>query len=118
MAFTAHNIEADPDMPLLYALRDDLGLDNPHFGCGLSQCGACTVHVDGVATRSCVTPVAATLRRKSAEKNRPTDPRPTAVANRMRYERTRSSGPTPPKTNTRAVIGIAATRRLTRSRRP
>jgi nicotinate dehydrogenase subunit A len=55
---TAHNIEADPDMPLLYALRDDLGLDNPHFGCGLSQCGACTVHVDGVATRSCVTPVA------------------------------------------------------------
>ena len=54
---TAHTIEADPDMPLLYALRDDLGLDNPHFGCGLSQCGACTVHVDGVATRSCVTPI-------------------------------------------------------------
>jgi nicotinate dehydrogenase subunit A len=53
----AHTIEADPDMPLLYALRDDLGLSNPHFGCGLSQCGACTVHVDGVATRSCVTPV-------------------------------------------------------------
>ena len=53
----AHTIEADPDMPLLYALRDDLGMSNPHFGCGLSQCGACTVHVDGVATRSCVTPV-------------------------------------------------------------
>ena len=53
---TAHTIEADPDMPLLYALRDDLGMSNPHFGCGLSQCGACTVHVDGVATRSCVTP--------------------------------------------------------------
>src|SRR5258708_16309001 len=53
----AHTVEADPDMPLLYALRDNLGLDNPHFGCGLSQCGACTVHVDGVATRSCVTPV-------------------------------------------------------------
>jgi nicotinate dehydrogenase subunit A len=52
-----HTIEADPDMPLLYALRDDLGMSNPHFGCGLSQCGACTVHVDGVATRSCVTPV-------------------------------------------------------------
>jgi nicotinate dehydrogenase subunit A len=52
-----HMVEADPDMPLLYALRDDLGLSNPHFGCGLSQCGACTVHVDGVATRSCVTPV-------------------------------------------------------------
>ncbi|HYM18033.1 MAG TPA: (2Fe-2S)-binding protein [Micropepsaceae bacterium] len=52
-----HTIEADPEMPLLYALRDDLGMSNPHFGCGLSQCGACTVHVDGVATRSCVTPV-------------------------------------------------------------
>jgi nicotinate dehydrogenase subunit A len=53
----AHTIEADGDMPLLYALRDDLGLSNPHFGCGLSQCGACTVHMDGVATRSCVTPM-------------------------------------------------------------
>jgi nicotinate dehydrogenase subunit A len=52
-----HAIEADPDMPLLYALRDDLKMSNPHFGGGLSQCGACTVHVDGVATRSCVTPV-------------------------------------------------------------
>jgi nicotinate dehydrogenase subunit A len=49
----------DPDMPLLYALRDDLGLNNPRFGCGLGQCGACTVHVDGRAVRSCVTPVAA-----------------------------------------------------------
>ena len=52
-------IDADPDMPLLYALRNDLGLNNPHFGCGLAQCGACTVHVDGVAVRSCVTPVSA-----------------------------------------------------------
>jgi aerobic-type carbon monoxide dehydrogenase small subunit (CoxS/CutS family) len=54
---TEHVIEADPDMPLLYALRDDLKLDNPHFGCGLSQCGACTVHLNGVPTRSCVTPM-------------------------------------------------------------
>ena len=53
----SHDVEADADMPLLYALRGDLGLSNPHFGCGLAQCGACTVHVDGVATRSCVTPV-------------------------------------------------------------
>ena len=52
-----HTIDADPDMPLLYALRNDLEMDNPHFGCGLAQCGACTVHVDGEATRSCVTPV-------------------------------------------------------------
>jgi aerobic-type carbon monoxide dehydrogenase small subunit (CoxS/CutS family) len=55
----SHVIEVDdPDMPLLYALRDDLGLTNPRFGCGLAQCGACTVHVDGEAVRSCVTPVA------------------------------------------------------------
>ena len=56
---SAHTIDADPDMPLLYALRNDLGLNNPHFGCGLAQCGACTVHVDGQAVRSCVTPVSA-----------------------------------------------------------
>jgi len=54
----SHTIEADADMPLLYALRDDLGLSNPHFGCGLSQCGACTVHLDGKAIRSCSTPIA------------------------------------------------------------
>ena len=47
----------DPDMPLLYALRDNLGLHGPRFGCGLGQCGACTVHVDGKAVRSCVTPL-------------------------------------------------------------
>lgn len=54
-----HDVQAEPDMPLLYALRDDIGLENPRFGCGLAQCGACTVHVDGKATRSCVTPVSA-----------------------------------------------------------
>ncbi len=47
----------DPDMPLLYALRDNLALHGPRFGCGLSQCGSCTVHVDGKAVRSCVTPM-------------------------------------------------------------
>jgi nicotinate dehydrogenase subunit A len=47
----------DPDMPLLYALRDDLGLNNPRFGCGLGQCGACTVHIDGSPARSCITPL-------------------------------------------------------------
>src|SRR5581483_11187743 len=56
----AHVIEVDdPAMPLLYALRDEIGLNNPRFGCGLGQCGACTVHLDGVATRSCQVPVAA-----------------------------------------------------------
>ena len=53
----AHTIDADPDMPLLYALRDDLGLKNPRFGCGLAQCGACTVWIDGEPVRSCATPV-------------------------------------------------------------
>lgn len=47
----------DPDMPLLYALRDNLALHGPRFGCGLAQCGACTVHVDGKAVRSCVMPL-------------------------------------------------------------
>ncbi len=49
---------ADPQMPLLYALRNDLDLRGPRFGCGLAQCGACTVHVDGAAVRSCAYPVA------------------------------------------------------------
>ena len=49
----------DPEMPLLYVLRDDLGLHGPRFGCGLGQCGACTVHIDGAAVRSCVTPLSA-----------------------------------------------------------
>jgi nicotinate dehydrogenase subunit A len=57
---SAHMIEVDdPTMPLLYALRDELGLSNPRFGCGLGQCGACTVHMDGVAVRSCQIPVSA-----------------------------------------------------------
>ena len=52
-------IEAEPDMPLLYALRNDLRLNGPKFGCGLAQCGACTVILDGNAIRSCVTPISA-----------------------------------------------------------
>ena len=49
----------DPAMPLLYALRNDLGLRGPRFGCGLAQCGACTVHLNREAVRSCITPVSA-----------------------------------------------------------
>jgi nicotinate dehydrogenase subunit A len=52
-----HVIDTDPEMPLLYALRNNIGLNNPHFGCGLAQCGACTVHLDGQPVRSCITPV-------------------------------------------------------------
>ncbi len=51
-------VRAEPDTPLLYVLRNDLGLAGPKFGCGLGQCGACTVHLDGTAIRSCATPVA------------------------------------------------------------
>jgi len=54
-----HTIESEPDMPLLYALRDDIGKKNPRFGCGLAQCGACTVLLDGQPIRACVVPVAA-----------------------------------------------------------
>jgi len=49
------DVDASPDMPLLWVLRDALGLTGTKFGCGLGQCGACTVHIDGTATRSCVT---------------------------------------------------------------
>jgi len=54
----------DPEMPLLYALRDDLGMHGPRFGCGLGQCGACTVHIEGKAARSCVLPVSAAAGKK------------------------------------------------------
>lgn len=52
-----HSVEAEPDTPLLWVIRDDLGLTGTKYGCGLAQCGACTVLIDGVAARSCVTPV-------------------------------------------------------------
>ena len=52
------SLRAEPSTPLLYVLRNDLGLAGPKFGCGLGQCGACTVHLGGAAVRSCITPVA------------------------------------------------------------
>lgn len=52
-----YEIQSDPDTPLLWVLRDELGLTGTKFGCGVAQCGACTVHVDGVAVRSCQMPV-------------------------------------------------------------
>jgi isoquinoline 1-oxidoreductase subunit alpha len=63
MAFTirvngsTHSVDVDGDTPLLWVLRDVLGMTGTKFGCGMALCGACTVHVDGVATRSCITPV-------------------------------------------------------------
>jgi isoquinoline 1-oxidoreductase subunit alpha len=52
-------VDVDPDTPLLWVLRDTLGLTGTRYGCGIGQCGACTVHIDGVATRSCSVPVSA-----------------------------------------------------------
>ena len=54
-----HEVDAPPDMPLLWALRDLLGLTGTKFGCGMALCGCCTVHIDGAPTRSCVTPLSA-----------------------------------------------------------
>src|SRR5512133_2397853 len=56
---TSHTVDADPATPLLYVLSDDLALRGPKFGCGLGQCGSCTVLLDGRAARSCVTRVSA-----------------------------------------------------------
>src|SRR5437868_13871980 len=53
----AMNIDVDSDTPILWALRDSLGMTGTKFGCGMALCGACTVHLDGVAVRSCITPV-------------------------------------------------------------
>ena len=53
----SHTVDVDPATPLLYVLRNDLALHGPHFGCGLGQCGACTVVIDGEAVFSCITPV-------------------------------------------------------------
>lgn len=56
-----HSVDVSPDTPLLWVLRDALGLTGTKFGCGMAQCGACTVHLDGVAVRSCVTPVSSVV---------------------------------------------------------
>ena len=54
-----HDLDIEPDMPLLWAIRDELGMTGTKFGCGIASCGACTVHVNGSAVRSCVLPVSA-----------------------------------------------------------
>jgi isoquinoline 1-oxidoreductase subunit alpha len=55
----AYDIDVAPDTPLLWAIRENIGLTGTKYGCGIAQCGACTVHIDGVATRSCSFPVSA-----------------------------------------------------------
>jgi isoquinoline 1-oxidoreductase alpha subunit len=60
----AVQLDADPQMPLLWALRDELGMTGTKYGCGMALCGACTVHLDGVAVRSCTTPLSAAVGHK------------------------------------------------------
>src|SRR6202042_1545090 len=60
----SHEVDADPSTPLLYVLRNELALHGPKFGCGLGQCGACLVHLDGRAAFSCILPIAAVGERK------------------------------------------------------
>lgn len=55
---TIHQVDVEPDMPLLWVLRDELGITGVKYGCGIARCGACTVHVDGMAVRACQMPVA------------------------------------------------------------
>ena len=59
-----HNVDVEPDTPLLWVLRDTLGLAGTKYGCGVAQCGSCTVHIDGVVMRSCATPVSAAVGKK------------------------------------------------------
>lgn len=75
---TAYQLDVEPDMPLLWVLRDVIGLTGTKFGCGIAQCGACTVHIDGAATRTCTLPVSAatgkdivTIEGLSADSNHP-----------------------------------------------
>ncbi len=74
----SHQVDADPDTPILWVLRDNLGLVGTKYGCGIGQCGACTVHLDGVAMRSCSIPISAlegksitTIEGLSADANHP-----------------------------------------------
>jgi isoquinoline 1-oxidoreductase alpha subunit len=60
----SHNIDVEPDTPLLWAIRENVGLTGTKYGCGVAQCGSCTVHVDGVAMRSCSVPVSAAAGRR------------------------------------------------------
>jgi isoquinoline 1-oxidoreductase subunit alpha len=60
----SHNIDVEPDTPLLWAIRENVGLTGTKYGCGVAQCGSCTVHIDGVAMRSCATPVSAAVGKK------------------------------------------------------
>ena len=67
----SHTVDADPDTPLLWVLRDHIGLTGTKYGCGIAQCGACTVHMDGMAVRSCSVPVSLADGRGTPASTRP-----------------------------------------------
>jgi aerobic-type carbon monoxide dehydrogenase small subunit (CoxS/CutS family) len=77
-----HDVDVSPDMPLLWVIRESVGLTGTKFGCGLGQCGACTVHLDGAAIRSCSTPVSAAVGKRitTIEGLSPTSTHPLQVA--------------------------------------
>ncbi len=74
-----HQLDLEPEAPLLWVIRDEIGLKGTKFGCGIASCGACTVHVDGVAIRSCVTPLSAVAGKEITTIEGLTDGGPTAV---------------------------------------
>src|SRR5215510_5467804 len=59
-----HDVDVEPDTPLLWVIRDSIGMTGTKYGCGIAQCGACTVHIDGVATRSCQVPLSSVANKK------------------------------------------------------
>jgi nicotinate dehydrogenase subunit A len=87
-----HRVQATPDTPLLYVLRNEVGLVAPRFGCGLAQCGACTVHVDGEAVRSCIVPVNAVKGRVTTLEGLGTDKTPHPVEAAFIYEQAAQCG--------------------------
>ncbi|MDE2464073.1 MAG: (2Fe-2S)-binding protein [Alphaproteobacteria bacterium] len=74
-----HQLDVEPEAPLLWVIRDEIGLKGTKFGCGIASCGACTVHVNGVATRSCVTPVSGAVGKEITTIEGLTDGEPTLV---------------------------------------
>ena len=76
------NVDVEPDTPLLWAIRENVGLTGTKYGCGIAQCGACTVHIDGVAVRACVCPVSEAVGKKITTIEGPR--RPTACSTRCK----------------------------------
>ena len=90
----SHNVDVEPDTPLLWAIREQVGLTGTKYGCGIAQCGACTVHIDGAAVRSCAMPVSAAAGKRITTSTRPS-PISAAAAPSSRCERRSTQQPRP-----------------------